>query len=631
MAIIDSKSDSKFDALIRINKDDTLMAFIMATYNACDSENKKEDIIFRLKSAYELYRGNIRGKSGAGTYGEDIEKIKGQFESHYTMGYEMGIWKDSEYTLNHLAVMVAEYKITVAQYIGIVFLNLFTYYSEQGTEKYHHFLYEILKEAKSQGIIDSNMPKELIFNKIKIDKESEQRNILFNYLIASDLFEEVDKNHFALSDKWKNNHQMLLGMCNLEYREIDILKGKEMAKDKAKYAAYITKNKDVFGTENSQKNYNNSCHKNGGLKGENLLLYGVPGCGKSHYVENVLGVTSLNSKRVVFHPDYTYSDLVGQIKPVVKNKYEILLECQNGNDYSVEIDVNQKIEMETDKVISYEFIPGPLIEILSDCYNKPEEMHFLVIEEINRGNAPAIFGEIFQLLDRDVNGISEYGVYNSDIGKSVAELLVKQGIKVPIEIKENIIRIPANLTIVATMNTSDQNVFALDTAFKRRWQMKAIRNNFDAANMSQYKELEQDIQDKIRNGLEEQINTKLCGTNITWGDFATRINRVIVDSTGNGDKRLGHFFIKGEEMIDPNKFSEKVLMYLWHDVFRYGGSEIFKYSTLDEVLEKFELEKFNIFSFTFPSQNIGQEESDDLSDNVLMDNLAEDETGDTDG
>lgn len=182
--------------------------------------------------------------------------------------------------------------------------------------------------------------------------------------------------------------------------------------------------------------------------GENVLLYGVPGSGKSWTIEHEYCKPGSIVERLVFHPDYTYSDFIGQILPAVAE----------------------------DGQVSYKFTPGPFTNILREAYNNPGKEYILIIEEINRGNAPAIFGEVFQLLDRKVEirdidddgypiGTSEYGITNMNIAE---EMYGKDR-------KTEKVRIPSNLSIIGTMNTSDQNVFTLDTAFQRRWDMLLSR------------------------------------------------------------------------------------------------------------------------------------------------------------
>ncbi len=292
--------------------------------------------------------------------------------------------------------------------------------------------------------------------------------------------------------------------------------------------------------------------------GKNILLYGVPGCGKSYYIENKYHVDDENSERVVFHPDYTYSDFVGQILPKVTP-------CASGSTS-----------------IEYDFIEGPFTRILQKCESDASTMYYLIIEEINRGNAPAIFGEIFQLLDRDASGVSEYGISNTEIAKKVYGNDAKK------------VKIPSNLTILATMNTADQNVFTLDTAFKRRWEMVAIRNDFKLKGSATPEDAE----------FDKQLNTKLCGSDLDWRTFATAINELIIEeresNLGSEDKRLGHFFIKQAEMGSAEKFSEKVIMYLWNDVFKFEKDKIFnaKYKTLEEILDDFRKSdvRFKVFN-----------------------------------
>lgn len=286
--------------------------------------------------------------------------------------------------------------------------------------------------------------------------------------------------------------------------------------------------------------------------GQNIIFYGVPGCGKSHEIKKILeGVDTKYYKRILFHPEYSYSDFVGQLKPKVEN----------------------------DNKITYEFAPGPFTEILREAYSDTENNYFLIIEEINRGNAPAIFGDLFQLLDRDDNGESEYGIYNKEIirylneGKSQEEY-------------GNNIRIPKNLTIFATMNTCDQNVFTLDTAFKRRWRMSRIVNDFD----------------KDSSIAAWEISFKPKSGGFLWKDFAKDVNDAILNNCNDGtaaeDKQLGTHFIKEGDLTPARRFAEKVLLYLWDDVAKYDKSQLFNtndYKTLDQVIEAFAKGE-NVFS-----------------------------------
>ena len=284
---------------------------------------------------------------------------------------------------------------------------------------------------------------------------------------------------------------------------------------------------------------------------ENVLFYGVPGCGKSYSVEKRYESQVTNNQckvRVVFHPDYTYSDFVGQLMPVLK-------EVPNAQG-------------EKEEKLQYDFVPGPFTRILEVAYANHQEKCLLIIEELNRGNAPAIFGEIFQLLDRNDDGSSKYAIYNSDIANEVH--------------KDKLcpIKLPPNLTIVATMNTSDQNVFTMDTAFQRRWQMKHIPNRFTG----------ESLDDKTIT----HVAKHLPNSEISWGVFAQTVNKKMHTANlgfgGTDDKSLGVYFATDNDLDDAEHFAEKVLKYLWDDAFKLGRQALFSNCSegLSSVIEAYE-------------------------------------------
>lgn len=286
------------------------------------------------------------------------------------------------------------------------------------------------------------------------------------------------------------------------------------------------------------------------IESANILFYGVPGCGKSHTVGKKYEskVKEEYTIRVVFHPDYTYSDFVGQIMPVLEK-------------------VENKDGIEEEK-LQYKFIPGPFTRILQLAEIHKDQQCLLIIEELNRGNAPAIFGEIFQLLDRNDDGTSRYGIYNSDIAEKVYGD------------KNKSIKLPSNLTIVATMNTSDQNVFTMDTAFQRRWQMKHIPNRFTG----------ESLDEKTIN----HVAKHLPNSEISWGVFAQTVNKKMHTANlgfgGTEDKSLGVYFATDNDLDDAERFAEKVLKYLWDDAFKLGRKELFNDCSqgLSAVIEAYE-------------------------------------------
>jgi 5-methylcytosine-specific restriction endonuclease McrBC GTP-binding regulatory subunit McrB len=279
----------------------------------------------------------------------------------------------------------------------------------------------------------------------------------------------------------------------------------------------------------------------------------MPGCGKSYYIEHdILGkdkvtkeyVGSYSGERVIrttFYQDYSNTDFVGQILPVVSD----------------------------DDKVKYEFVPGPFTLALSKAIEKPEEKVALVIEEINRGNAAAIFGDLFQLLDRNDAGTSVYPLTNVQI----TDYLKKEFIYTL-----DYIKIPSNLSIYATMNTGDQNVFTLDTAFKRRWNFEKLSNKFNKSDAHS---------DRYIPGM----------SSVTWEKFVITINdHMIKEGTFDSeDKQLGKYFVTYNQLVDngendtakAKKFAYKVLEYLWNDVAKFDRERWFntsKYKTLDDVL-----------------------------------------------
>ena len=332
---------------------------------------------------------------------------------------------------------------------------------------------------------------------------------------------------------------------------------------------------------------------------EQIIFYGVPGSGKSHEIKHKLETEyeipeqqqDVFVERTVFHPEYTNADFIGQIMPKL-------------------------VQGKTDFV----FKPGPFTSILKKALCDSQNRYVLIIEEINRGNAAAIFGELFQLLDRidderkktshekELNtygkGWSEYFVMNSEINNYIRDSDDTFDGKAfdinGIHFSANTgIRLPPNLSILATMNTSDQNVFTLDNAFQRRWDMKLIENVFGDT--------------------EEEINQRNAfvdsAKQITWEKFQTAINIKIGKMSEDAglssmeDKRLGCWFVKAEKdkdgkdiyIIRNELFAEKVLKYLWDDAFKFCREKVFNgYTNLESLTRDFKGDKeFSVFKDLF--------------------------------
>ena len=215
------------------------------------------------------------------------------------------------------------------------------------------------------------------------------------------------------------------------------------------------------------------------IQPQQIIYYGVPGSGKSHKIaEKTSGISEEQKIRIVFHPEYTNADFVGQIVPT-----------------------------QTSDGIDYPFKAGPFTRVLKRSLKNPGKPYYLIIEEINRGNAAAIFGELFQLLDRNADGWSTYGVENLDINAFIrsnndhySEKTVATSVPVGnITFTENTgIRLPPNLSLLATMNTSDQNVFTLDNAFQRRWDdaFKFCHQEVFSSDIKNFEELQERFLEK---------------------------------------------------------------------------------------------------------------------------------------
>ena len=295
------------------------------------------------------------------------------------------------------------------------------------------------------------------------------------------------------------------------------------------------------------------------------IYYGAPGTGKSKTIKDLTFGESVI--RTTFHPDSDYASFVGTYKPITE---EVVLRDSNGK---------KVIDEETGKVvkedrIAYKFIPQAFLEAYVEAWKKlgSSKKQFLIIEEINRGNCAQIFGDLFQLLDRNEYGFSDYPIVaDKDMQKYLEkefagwEITNKDEINqlygeanmVNLIMKGERLVLPSNLYIWATMNTSDQSLFPIDSAFKRRWDWKYV---------------------PIREGRDKETNAKLnwyintCDKQYDWWSFISKVNKLIGSLTNSEDKKLGYFFCKAKDgEIDADLFVSKVIFYLWNDVFKDYG------------------------------------------------------------
>tara|TARA_B100000073_G_C23720899_1_gene567623 strand:- start:176 stop:1468 length:1293 start_codon:yes stop_codon:yes gene_type:complete len=267
----------------------------------------------------------------------------------------------------------------------------------------------------------------------------------------------------------------------------------------------------------------------------NLIYFGAPGTGKSFHIEE----TTKNQKvfRTMFHEEYSYFDFIGQYKPIVSEK------SSQGNY----LNARGKLIQSKEPIILYDYIAGCFIKSYIEAKSNPEENIYLIIEEINRGNCAAIFGDIFQLLDRDETHKSKYPISTT---VELENYLKEYNIDNPDKLE-----IPSNLFVIATMNTSDQSLYPMDSAFKRRWNMKFVPINYNEENLK---------------------NTLIEGTEVKWLDFLYSINELIGEKLESENKMLGQWFVKAENnLIYEDDFKNKVLNYLYYDVFKHDRKAVF--------------------------------------------------------
>lgn len=291
------------------------------------------------------------------------------------------------------------------------------------------------------------------------------------------------------------------------------------------------------------------------------IYFGNPGSGKSYMIDKETAGQKVF--RTTFHPDSDYSTFVGTYKP----------ESEDSN-------------------IQYTFVPQTFTNAYIESYKDLETPVYLIIEEINRGNCAQIFGDLFQLLDRGMDGYSEYPINaDKDLRDYIKrELTMYHGMNqniYPEGIKDGKLRLPPNLHILATMNTSDQSLFPMDSAFKRRWDWKYVPIQYCGAS-------------------SDDFIIKIGDKEFRWIDFLKAVNDKIRRTTESEDKQLGNYFIKSN--INEEEFKSKVMFYLWSEVCK------------DEYLTE------QNFMRSITKDGIGKIDSEKPSDEIFRANLSEYET-----
>ena len=256
---------------------------------------------------------------------------------------------------------------------------------------------------------------------------------------------------------------------------------------------------------------------------ENTLYFGAPGTGKSKTIKDM--VPADKEIKTIFHADFQNSDFIGELKPRM---------VSDGGSGELKI--------------SYQFRPGPFARALQSSLANPEEHWFLVIEELNRAHAAAVFGEVFQLLDRDSSGRSVYEIDFSDDD-------FKSWVNSHRDVNVERLYLPNNLSILASMNSADLGVVPIDGAFRRRWRQKHIQIDFTNAPQ----------------GAFELVGVDGTAKQVEWADFAKKLNTMLLERLEVAEDRLlGPWFVTAEELAVSDKLPEKIYSYLWDDLLRHN-------------------------------------------------------------
>lgn len=313
----------------------------------------------------------------------------------------------------------------------------------------------------------------------------------------------------------------------------------------------------------------------------NLIFFGAPGTGKSHNLNKLAeaNFTDSNIRRVTFYPDYTYSQFVGCFKPMTEKVV--------GEDGK------------TTSEISYRYVFGPFLETYAEAIKNSAQNYLLIVEEINRANPAAVFGDVFQLLDRDKSGVSTYDVD--------APVEMRNRLEDELDMKVEKLRIPSNMFIWATMNSADQGVFPMDTAFKRRWSFRYIGiDDGENAEIDGQK-------------LSEKV-VPCGGRRVYWNRLRKAINDLMAhDCDINEDKLLGPFFLDPACLNDEqfaDAFKDKVLMYLYEDAGKARRKTLFREKgiTYSQLCSAFDREGELVFGGNFDDWGILADQEYELDD-----------------
>jgi hypothetical protein len=461
-----------------------------------------------------------------------------------------------------LKIYMANHWFYIAAYFSELYLALSEYRNK--VFKILRFETNKLAETPLKNAINNKDYAVELFN--KVNYKGEDKELLIRFISDYKWWgggKSLDRNDFFYSPIL--NSAKLVNQSQAYCAEITkFLAENQNARD------VLLKTIDTFGTSKDTLIVNvlNVPEKNL-LNTDSLqqIFFGAPGTGKSNAIKR--HTANQITFRTTFHPDTDYASFVGAYKPVMKevDMKVVPVVLNNGASF------NQNEGSFKEKRISYEFVMQPFLQAYVAAWKEQANEHpkpvYLIIEEINRGNCAQIFGDIFQLLDRDEEGFSEYPIRaDEDLKGQLALQFAELDIENEAVKAGEVLLLPNNLYIWATMNTSDQSLFPIDSAFKRRWDWKYMPITNE------------------RKGWKIVLDHK----SYDWWTFLDIINNIIADCTRSEDKKLGYFFCKAKQngIIDADTFVGKMIFYLWNDVFKDYGFEGEWFKDTDGALLSFD-------------------------------------------
>ena len=495
---------------------------LKSTYELNESINNK---LFGLLTLF-LSTNNIEEIKTNTTYRVDISELSNQLQDLFYFGKDSRDYNNKEFWYYRLS---KKWETIVKDLVSNKKPNILD------------FSIFYFKNKRFEQTPNSKSLVKDILDKINISKSASEAIFDLHYEDRDIKLSDIDFSNEDLLTAYKQKHNLTSDYETISFDSNFLVKSHPSELSRGPYIQTLYSGMAIqelvlltkFDLDKYYPKSQRNIVKTDGLA-KNIVFYGAPGTGKSHRINEIISDKLERTERVTFHPEYDYSSFVGGYKPTM-----------------------------SDNDIRYDFVPQAFTKIYVDAWNDLENDYYLVIEEINRGNCAEIFGDIFQLLDRSNN-------YEITPSKELKDYLNGEFLNND-KTDGNKLILPPNLHILATMNTSDQSLFPMDSAFKRRWDWEYIPINYEFSD---------------ENNSSKFVVRISKSENFSWLSFVKSVNDVIKQNDNLGmDKCLGNYFLKPEnDVIEIDTFINKAIFYLWNDVFKDEIEEynIFKDSTTYE-------------------------------------------------